>query len=60
MRRITSGLISPASRKDKTASRSAASSSRRQPRQSLELLAYWQTGVAAGGHRFGNSRGVLS
>ena len=40
MRRITTGLILPSSRKDKTTSRSAASSSRRQSRQSPELLAY--------------------
>src|SRR5215207_4195958 len=40
MRRITTGLILPSSRKDKTTSRSAASSSRRHSRQAAELSAY--------------------
>jgi hypothetical protein len=40
MRRMTSGLIAPSSRKDTMASRSAASNSRRQFRQVAELPAY--------------------
>jgi hypothetical protein len=40
MRRITFGLITPSSRKETIASRSAASSSRRQLRQAAALSAY--------------------
>ena len=40
MRRITSGPISPASREERRASRSAAISSRRHLRQVAELSAY--------------------